>query len=80
MSDHCPSPTWDCRACGKDWPCDPAREALRIQYRNQPGKLAVFMYRKLEAAAPALTASGMSRGEMWDRFIEWTKPVPLDVP
>ena len=32
IGEHQPKrPQWDCEACGKEWPCDPAREALRAE-------------------------------------------------
>ncbi|MCW6003839.1 hypothetical protein K1W54_04480 [Micromonospora sp. CPCC 205371] len=74
--DHEPNPRWDCKGCGKDWPCDPAREALLAEYRNQPGQLAMTMCKLMEDATTVL---GQHPDDMFERFIAWTKPVPLDV-
>ena len=61
-------PSWDCLCCGKAWPCDPAREALRIEL--DPVQLATYMWTNLEEAAPDLH---QSMSETFDRFIDWTR-------
>src|SRR4051794_13841654 len=35
-------PSWDCRACGRPWPCDPAREHLQSEMDGTV--LAVYMW------------------------------------
>lgn len=66
-------PTWDCNTCGKEWPCDPARE--RMVSEGTGPSLAAVMWMYLEDAVqelPALTAP-----ETFDRFISWTRPTEL---
>lgn len=63
-------PSWDCLACAKPWPCDPAREALT----DELGLIqrAVFMWGNLEEAAGDMP--GMPVAEAFDRFLAWTRP------
>jgi hypothetical protein len=66
---HVPGrPSWDCLACGKAWPCDPAREHLAATHT--PTQLAMLMWAQLEGAAFDLP--GTPVGEMFDRFVKWT--------
>lgn len=69
-------PSWDCIACGVDWPCDPAREELAVRFVDQPVELSVYMAIQLGNAASALYQ--LPSDELWDRFIAWTKPATLD--
>jgi hypothetical protein len=67
--DHEPArPSWDCRSCGKPWPCDPARERMIADL--DPVALAITMWHILEDAV--LELPGMPPGELFDRFISWT--------
>lgn len=62
-------PSWDCRICGKPWPCDPAREALSIELDKV--QLAIYLWTVLEEACndlPTLPAS-----ETFERFLAWTR-------
>lgn len=72
---HEPNPDWDCLACGNAWPCAPARDGLLAEHSDDPGRLAMMMCRLLGNAAAAL---GQHPDVMFERFIAWTKPVPLD--
>jgi hypothetical protein len=62
-------PSWDCLACGKPWPCDPAREDLAAELG--PTQLAMYMWASLEEAANDVCA--LPVGEAFDRFIAWTR-------
>jgi hypothetical protein len=62
-------PSWDCRACGKPWPCDPARESLLSEMDRS--SLAIYMWANLEEAVGNLP--GGPPGELFDRFIHWTR-------
>ena len=63
-------PSWDCEACGRAWPCAPARAELVTQYG--PGTaLAMLGWGFLEEAVRDLP-SGPPR-ELFDRFIGWTR-------
>lgn len=61
-------PSWDCRSCGKPWPCDPAREHLAGEMDRV--QLAILMWANMDEAIPDLPAHPPS--ELFDRFIGWT--------
>lgn len=70
MSEHTPArPGWDCLACGRPWPCDPAREALATRFKGT--RLAVFTAAYLGEATRDLTTTPPA--ELYDRFIAWTR-------
>ena len=61
-------PSWDCRVCGKPWPCDPAREVLIVEMDRV--SLAIFMWVNLEEAVRDMPPGPAS--DLFDRFIRWT--------
>ncbi|WP_232050327.1 hypothetical protein [Actinoplanes sp. OR16] len=66
---HMPArPSWECRACGRPWPCEPARE--RLTRDNGRFDLALLMWDHLEEAARDMPQSPAS--ELFDRFLRWT--------
>ena len=69
QAEHTPArPSWDCRACGRPWPCDAARKRLTGELGRVD--LAVLMWDHIEEAArdmPRIPAS-----ELFDRFLRWT--------
>ena len=68
-ADHTPDrPSWDCRSCGKAWPCDPAREDL-VAEMDRVG-LAIYMWMNLEDAV--MEVPRMPTSELFERFIAWT--------
>ncbi|RZU54384.1 hypothetical protein EV385_6335 [Krasilnikovia cinnamomea] len=62
-------PSWDCRACGRPWPCDAAREGLRGEM--DPVALAIYMWVNLEEAVRDLPPGPAL--ELFERFIRWTR-------
>lgn len=71
MIPHQPErPSWDCDTCGRQWPCDPARERL-ISEGTGPS-LAAVMWMHLEYAVEEMPQ--MTGGEIFERFISWTRP------
>lgn len=64
-------PTWACACCEKDWPCDPAREALAVEYQGDRVSLAMRMWSHLEDYA--LDQGPGPLGEAWVRFIGWSR-------
>lgn len=62
-------PSWDCLACSKPWPCDPARESLTTDLDRV--QLAMFAWASLEEAAGDLP--GIPADEAFDRFLAWTR-------
>jgi len=61
-------PSWDCRSCGKPWPCDPARERLISDLDRFA--LAIYMWSSLDEAVRDLPAGPPA--ELFERFIHWT--------
>lgn len=69
QDEHPPArPSWDCRTCGRCWPCDPARELMASEMDRVA--LSVYMWLNLENAVMELPA--MPACELFDRFISWT--------
>lgn len=66
--------TWDCERCGASFPCDPVREALSGSL--DPVQLAIHAWNMLEAAVFDLGPATPPAGELFDRFIHWTRTPP----
>lgn len=67
-AEHAPSrPSWQCAACGKPWPCGPARE--RLTRENDRLELALLMWDYIEEAARDMPHSPAPR--LFDRFLRW---------
>ncbi len=62
-------PSWDCRACDKPWPCDPAREALMAEMDITA--LRMYLWINLEEAMGDLPATPVR--EVFERFLAWTR-------
>lgn len=70
MSEHIAQrPSWDCRCCGKPWPCDPAREELAAEL--SPTLLRMHMWVRIEEAAAKIP--GARAGELFERFLYWVR-------
>lgn len=68
---HLPErPSWDCLACGKPWPCDPARDALRSEMDLI--SLSIYMWARIDEAVEDLPDG--PPGELFQRFLRWTRP------
>lgn len=65
-------PSWDCRACGKPWPCPTAR--TEMQATMDDVQLRMFLWTTAEEAAGHLPAMPMS--EFAERFISWPRHEP----
>jgi hypothetical protein len=67
--DHIPHrPSWDCRSCGRPWPCDAARERLTREHSRM--ELALLMWDQIEEAARDMPQTPASA--LFDRFLRWT--------
>lgn len=66
-------PSWDCVACDKPWPCDPAREFL--VWEMDTVRLSVYLWGSLEEAVGDLPA--MPAAEAFDRFMAWVPRPPI---
>ncbi|WP_080646738.1 flavin reductase [Salinispora arenicola] len=79
-------PLWRCRACGADWPCQPARLALLVEYRGRTSALLTHLGNQLKAASDQLRQlNGRAPDGLAERFLAWTvvrdqqAPEPLAV-
>lgn len=66
----CAKPTWRCTACQQRWPCPEARQALADQFGTDRVGLSMYMG---EMLAPAARDNPVPPGELWERFIGWTR-------
>ena len=68
-------PGWDCRVCGKPWPCANAKADLLAEFRLFPSVLTIYMSGQMYDALGDLTAHGQSTPpDLYDRFLGWAKP------
>jgi hypothetical protein len=72
-SDHVGDrPTWDCRVCGRPWPCADAKSRLRDEFRTSPSFLSIYMSAQMIDAARDLTAHGADPpADLYERFLLW---------
>ncbi|RZU50134.1 hypothetical protein EV385_1899 [Krasilnikovia cinnamomea] len=73
--EHLPGrPGWDCLACGRPWPCDPAREALAAEYAGHSPSLAVYLSAQHGQALEDLVAqTGEMPRDLHERFLGWVR-------
>jgi len=62
-------PAWTCRACGDEWPCEPAKAAMRAE--AQRTYLGMLMWTFLESFAQDATEEQFQ--DAFKRFIAWTR-------
>jgi hypothetical protein len=62
--------TYDCVACEKPWPCDPARTHLLGNSRDAV-QLSMRLWTELEHAAGPLRNEPPSA--LFDRFLKWAR-------
>lgn len=71
--EHLPDlPSWKCRLDGKDWPCAPARKQLAS---TLPGT-ALAMYMTVQLGVAARDMPTAQPGDLYFRFLLWTRPAP----
>ena len=70
-------PLFRCRECGGPWPCQPARLALLVAYRDDRPGLRIFLATRL------LTAIGdqprLAPIDLAIRFLGWLPPLPAEL-
>ncbi|RZU77142.1 hypothetical protein EV384_5857 [Micromonospora kangleipakensis] len=68
-------PLWRCRACGVEWPCQPARLALLVEYRADRTALLVYLSTLMaEAGAQLSQLNGHAVPEnLTERFLTWAR-------
>ncbi len=64
-------PSWDCTACERPWPCDPAREQLRTEFARFPSVLRIYLFGQLTDASAELI--GADPIELFHRFLGWSR-------
>lgn len=77
--EHLPErPSWDCRSCGKPWPCERVREALAAEYSTHPLSLNLYLASQLSRAIDDLAKSpGWDiPPDLYDRFMGWVRSAP----
>lgn len=67
-------PSWQCGGCDRPWPCPVGRAVLVAVHGLSPrlGREASAMLEQAAADLPEL-----SRAELWERFVAWTRPVSV---
>ncbi|MFF5173085.1 flavin reductase [Micromonospora sp. NPDC000089] len=75
-------PLWRCRACGAEWPCQPARLALLVEYRDDRTALLVYLGTLMQEAGDQLAQlNGHARpADLVDRFLAWARARGADPP
>ena len=70
--EHLPRrPQWDCAACGREWPCDPARVRLAEEYGRNRVDLSMYVAGLLYVATAELPDAHPA--DLHERFIAWTR-------
>lgn len=65
-------PSWDCRACDRPWPCDPARERLSRLYTRT--MLAIYTQQQMALAIQDMPT--VAPAELYERFLSWIRAWP----
>ena len=74
-------PSWDCLACGRPWPCAPAKDRLLSEFRRHPSSLTIYMSSYMGEAMNDLTAHGESPPpDLYERFLSWVRPSIAGLP
>ncbi|WP_309236837.1 flavin reductase [Micromonospora sp. S-DT3-3-22] len=67
-------PLWRCRNCGAEWPCQPARLGLLVEYRDDRTALLVYLAALMTEADHQLGQLHPGRRpELTDRFLTWAR-------
>lgn len=64
-------PSWDCAACGRPWPCEPARERLTADHQHDQVALAMLLWIYFEAYVMEVGQGPAT--EAYQRFIGWSR-------
>ncbi len=67
-------PLWRCRNCGADWPCQPARLSLLVEYREDRTALLVYLGTLMSEARDQLNQlHPQSTPDLTNRFLAWAR-------
>lgn len=73
------APLYDCRACGRPWPCLATQSELTDQYAGMPLSLALYLAScwsdLLTALARLDTGQTPDARATWERVVGWSVPV-----
>jgi hypothetical protein len=72
MTGHQPiRQTWQCHACGRDWPCLMAQTGLRREYASHTVALHLYMAAAFAEACVDLVM--VPAGDLYARFFVWLR-------
>ncbi|RIV40815.1 flavin reductase [Micromonospora radicis] len=63
-------PLWRCRNCGAEWPCQPAKLSLLVEYRGDRTALLIYLASLLEDARAQLAQLSPEQ-DLRERFLSW---------
>ena len=68
-------PLWRCRRCGAEWPCQPARLALLVEYRHDRTALLVYLSTLMAEAGAQLSQlnGSAAAADLTERFLSWAR-------
>ncbi|WP_329017452.1 flavin reductase [Micromonospora rifamycinica] len=68
-------PLWRCRGCGTEWPCQPARLALLVEYRGDRTGLLVYLAALMAEASAHLSQlnADVAPEKLAGRFLGWAR-------
>ncbi|MFG2060054.1 flavin reductase [Micromonospora sp. NPDC048871] len=67
-------PLWQCRNCGAEWPCQPARLALLMEYRKDRLGLLLYLGGLMVQARDQLSQLNPEHTpDLYDRFLGWAR-------
>ncbi|GIF02917.1 hypothetical protein [Actinoplanes siamensis] len=64
-------PGWNCRICGRPWPCATAKTNLLYEYRAFPSLLRIYLSAQMyDAIEDMVTDEGIPLN-LYERFLAW---------
>jgi hypothetical protein len=67
-------PLWRCRSCGAEWPCQPARLALLVEYRGNRTALLLYLGGLMAEAREQLAQLNPTHApDLHQRFLAWAR-------
>ncbi|TDC43291.1 flavin reductase [Micromonospora sp. KC213] len=67
-------PLWRCRNCGAEWPCQPARLSLLVEYRGNRTALLVYLGQQMAEARDQLAQLNPDHApDLTARFLAWAR-------
>ncbi|MFI2651874.1 flavin reductase [Micromonospora fulviviridis] len=67
-------PLWRCRSCGAEWPCQPARLSLLVEYRGNRTGLLLYLGGLMTEAGEQLAQLNPDHvPDLHHRFLGWAR-------